>query len=523
MDDRFKWADFTGEDAPSACSEPGCAGQTERLRKMLHRLFEASPVGLFSLDNVTGRFLRVNREFERITGYSRDDLLSLSFTRLVAPEDVERVSEYRRRRMRGDTTLPSRYEMLILTRHGDRKVVLFHATPLPFTDVISGAIIDITAEKVRVDPMLHVQRMDSLASLASGLAGEFNNLLASITGYAELALSRLGHVRNLLAFARSGTNALGSVEVRSVIENVLNVLPRTAMRSTRPAISIGPRLGSVRGDATQIEQALLNVLINAAEAQLPESRPVEVTAEVIGANELPDFSDFHGGEVVRIIVQDHGAGIPLEDQVRVFQPFFTTKESTRHPGLGLSTAYGILHDHGGTIELESTPGGGTCVTLCLPREKDPELLVPAPIDEQTEERVFDAVALIVDDEEFVGELLRDVLEDVGIEVHCETSAREALQGIQDKRYEPDLVIVDLRMPDLDGRSFIRMARSDGFQAPIIVTSGFSAPEEGDQALRELTQGFLCKPFAKAELLREVRRALHPQDAEQQPPSPVEAD
>ena len=525
--ERFQWADFIGESVPGHMQDSG-RNEAALLRSMLHGLFEVAPVGLFALDNRTGQFLHVNREFERITGYSREELLESSFTRVVAPEDVERVREFRRRRMRRDPTLPSRYEMLLITRGGDRRAVIFDANPIPFADVISGAIRDITNEKIHRNPVVHLQRLDGLASLASGLANEFNNLLSAITGYADLALSSvqpdsktaqmldkiqgasqqaLHHVRDLMAFSRSGSNAMESVNLGALVASLAGVLSCTAPKKRFSVTStVHPNCGSTRGDITQLEQALLNVALNAIDSLPPVGGTVALSLTRIEVTRV-EPGGLPVGPYVKVVVVDDGHGILPEDLERVFQPFFTTRQGPEHTGMGLSTAYGIIRDHGGSLTIRSEPEIGTEAAVLLPLERAPEDLVPARLDDALESPSKSASILVIDDQEFVNELFRDVLEDSGYDVRCFTSAAEALAEMHGGTLTPDLVIVDLMMPGVDGRTFIREARSAGLLAPIIVTSGFSTSADGDQELRSETCAFLRKPFRPSALRQLVGSAL----------------
>jgi len=494
---------------------------------MLWGLFARCPIGLFALDNETGLFLKVNTEFARIVGYSKEECRGLSFTRIVAPEDLDRVKDYRERRMRGDPTLPQSYEMLIQTKMGDRKVVLFHANLIPFRDAIFAAIQDITSEKLMLEPMLHTQKMDSLTLLAGGLANEFNNLLTAISGHAQLALTRTGlpsevarslqkiesavsraviHVDAMLSFARSGTHALESVAIGPVLSNILSVLPSAGGRHARIVAENLENIGSVRGDGSQLEQAFFNILVNAVESFEKEHGTICVEATHAALSQEAD-EELPAGEYLRIDISDDGCGIAMESRTRVFQPFFTTKDTPQHPGLGLSVAYGIVQDHGGTIRLQSELGQGTCLSILLPLEKDPSLLVPARLQTETTADAGSETILVVDDQESVAELFRDMLAADGYDAHYETCAATALTKLESGEIVPDLLLVDLMMPDLDGRALIRRVRERDGNLPIVVTSGYSRPEEGDFGLSSMTSGFLKKPFSRDELLGLVRSAL----------------
>jgi two-component system, cell cycle sensor histidine kinase and response regulator CckA len=528
---RSKWQEFwtltSTESALEDRAGHNIPGHNEVLRELVHNL----PIGFFALDNESGQFLHVNPAFERIVGYSYDECLHLNYLHVVAPEDRERVREFRSRRMRGDPTLPGSYEMLVQTRAGERRVVQFYVNPIHFDDIIFGALLDITVEKLQVDPLRHMQRMDSLATLAGGMAGEFNNLLAAIDGYAQLAISRLSqgtdaqpallhirsatkrardHVQSLLTFASAGSNAMASVDLHVCISTLLVVLPSTAKYpfSLKHDLS-EPDSGRVRCDSTQIEQSILNVLINAVEA-LPKDGSGAVSVS-LHLSRLLAGNEFHlpEGYFYKITVEDSGEGIKPENQPKVLQPFFTTRKKDMNPGLGLSTANSIIHDHGGALFIDSIYGKGTTVTILLPREKDLDKLVPVRTDsKQKPIDLSPTKIMVVDDQEFVAELIRDVLEESGHEVDIQTSAILAFDKLRSLENVPSLLIVDIMMPDMDGRTFIRRLRNEGCNIPVIFTSGYAPPDENDRELAASTIGFLSKPFSNRDLIELVRLAIH---------------
>ena len=519
----FQWSDFAGDD-----SEVGRPDQAlEKLdttRRILWQLFDNSPVGLFALHNESGEFVRVNGAFSVIVGRPIEDCVGMPFEEVVAAEDIERVRVYRQRRIRGDPTLPTSYEMLLQNRFGDRKVVLYYAQVVPFSDVILGAIEDITREKLLLNPVMHAQKMESLATLTGGFASEFNNLLAAVSGFAQLAKSRAGklpevvqaletiqsvvargvdHIQTLLTFARHGSQAIETVDVGALVHGLLPLMPSLAGPDITVHADDGDRFGYTRGDGGQLEQALLNVLANAVESMDETGGGIRVEADCV----LFDAEEegLPPGEYLTVRIKDDGGGIPLEHQARVFQPFFSTKASPRHPGLGLSVAHGIVTEHGGALRLESSRGTGTTVSFLLPRDLGPSLLVPVRLGEAPEPPR--QTVLVVDDQDFVGVLICDVLETAGYRCVYLSSAREALEGLTDGGLTPDLAIVDLLMPDVDGRTLIREIAALDASIPVIATSGFAAPEQGDRQLTSLTSGFLKKPFLNEELLAMVGEVL----------------
>jgi len=519
MDEWFEWSEFLGSGDEGLTALPDALQRLSRRRAMLWQFFARCPVGLFSIENASGRFVHVNNEFCRITGYTPDEARNLSYVDVVAPEDVERVADYRRRRIMGDPSIPTTYEMLICNRSGDRKVVVYTANVISMADHIFSAIRDITGERLMLDPIFQSQKMDSLAMLAGGLANEFNNLLSAISGHAQLALARVehlpdvtesllrirqavsaasGHVQSLLAFSRSSTNRMESVDPAGLLAALPQVLPSFVGRAVTFRFSGLKDSGPVRGDAARLEQAFFNILVNAAEAASSKPSP-EVAISIERAPLPPRLqSELRPGTYLVIRLSDNGLGIPVENLGRVFQPFFTTKDSRNHPGLGLATAYGIFKDHAGLLEVHSTLGEGTTITGWLPLDQDPSRLVPATMGPVVEGHV--PRVLVVDDQEIVAELISDILSANGFQTRFITSSVEALQAISDGTERPDLLILDLMMPRMDGRELMRQLDLLHFDAPIIVTSGFSARGDDDSHLSARTVGFLRKPFEKEHLL-----------------------
>ncbi|MBM4353858.1 MAG: response regulator [Deltaproteobacteria bacterium] len=526
MEDWFEWSEFLGEGDDKLAALTDAAQRLARRRSMLWQLFERCPIGLFSIENSSGKFVRVNAEFCRITGYTREEALNLSYLDVVAPEDTERVADYRRRRILGDPTIPATYEMLIRHRSGDRKVVVFSANVIRLADHIFASLRDITAERLMLDPIFQSQKMDSLALLAGGLANEFNNLLSAISGHAQLALPRVEHlpdvvdslqrirqavssatthVESLLAFSRRSTNVMESVDPGAVVAALPQVLPSFVTRDVTIHFAGLQDSGPVRGDAARLEQAFFNILVNAAEAaSLSPSPEVLIRIE---RSPLPARlqSELGPGTYLVLHFQDNGPGIPLENMGRIFQPFFTTKDNRSHPGLGLPTAYGILKDHAGFLEVRSGLGEGTTFSAWLPLDTDPSLLVPATVEPP--QHAHEAAILVVDDQEIVAELICDILNGSGYDARYITSSVQALEAISAGTEKPDLLILDLMMPRMDGREFIRQLDIVRFSGPIIVTSGYSTPADDDVRLKSRTSGFLRKPFEKDRLLALVAAAL----------------
>jgi two-component system NtrC family sensor kinase len=337
------------------------------------------------------------------------------------------------------------------------------------------------------------------------VAHELNNPLTSVKGYAQLLLQREEDpsqarmltkitaetdraakiVQNLLTFSRKRTTEKTPTDLNRVIEQVIE-LREYDLRVANLTIvrDLARSLPPVLADPDQIQQVLLNLLTNAEHAIREAERPGRITVS----------SRATGGRV-RLEVADDGRGIAPENLKRIFVPFFTTKEIGRGTGLGLSICYGIVQDHGGTIEVDSVLGKGSTFRLELPA------LSGAEVPEQAEAEAAAPPAaagpgrlLVVDDEEAIAELVRDVLEPEGWEVRTARDGMEALARVREDRF--DVLLVDMRMPGMDGREFYEALR-DRFPhlaQRVVFATGDSGSDGTSQFLEDAGTPLLGKPY-----------------------------
>lgn len=521
----FDWKALFPPGEPSTVEAGPQRGVGDELT-FLRSFLDACPLGIYMLNSETRMFSYANSSLEAILQYSSRELRTLTFDVVVAAEDHDRVAEMFRRRRLGDPTLPHSYEVLVTNRYGEKRVVMLYPDLVKLDGALLGAVRDITGERIMADPVLYNQRVDSLASLAGGFANEFNNLLGVISGYTQLALSRVDNcgdvtsplhtislacqkaaalVTSILTFARRGSHGLESVDITALLRSLASAIRTTTPASITIDTSSVEEGVRIRGDVTQLEQAFMNILLNAVEAMCHQTGTITVST-------LLDHQAANGplglpaGPYVLIRLDDSGPGIPLELQPKVLEPFFTTKNPTKHPGLGLSTSYGVIRSHGGALEVSSSQPGGTSVRVWLPRDRDPSELVPAVIERGLRPKRSHLV-YIVDDQAMVAELLQEVLLSAGYQVLTETQPQVALQTLLDGTIHPCVLIVDLMMPELDGRSLILKLRQAGFSRPVVVVSGFAMPSRGDEQMNLQVQGFIKKPFQNQDVLAVLESAL----------------
>jgi PAS domain S-box-containing protein len=389
-----------------------------------------------------------------------------------------------------------------------------------------GTLKDLTMRKQLEEQLLHAQKMEAVGRLAGGIAHDFNNLLASIIGYSEMLLDRLGDgplahaahqvrrsaergaalTRQLLAFSRRQELHSEPIDLNAVLLEMQDMMERLLGERVSLSFALGEELWPALGDRGQLQQVVLNLMVNARDA-LGDGGAITVSTANV---ELHEERRSHGGAVgagewVWLAVSDTGCGMSEAVVRRIFEPFFTTKEPGKGTGLGLSTVYGIVRQSGGGILVETAPGAGTTFEVFLPRVT----ARPArPRVEAIVEPVGGAeTVLLVEDDGMFRELLAEVLHDAGYRVLVAREPQAALALVAEADGAIDLLLSDLVMPGMRGSELARRLRERQTGLRVVLMSGYSEVEEGATAAQELGADFLQKPFSTKELLRTVRRQL----------------
>jgi PAS domain S-box-containing protein len=385
---------------------------------------------------------------------------------------------------------------------------------------------DISSQRQMQSRLFHSERLAALGQMVSGVAHELNNALTSIIGYAQLVQRRTrgfeweaegGHIlaeaerakriaRNLLLFARGSKSERGPVDLNEIVERTVEMRAyELRPENIRVELDLYEQLPHAKADGAQIQQALLNLVVNAEQAirQTKESGHIWIRTRQIPENRIV------------LEVADDGPGVPPEVILRIFDPFFTTKPAGVGTGLGLSILYGIMRQHGGEVSVENRPGGGAVFTLELPSAPSPFANAAKPYlngPPRTEGQASRGGAggrliLVVEDEPTVARLIADVLSEDGHVVEIVLDSREGLELAQQRRY--DLVICDLRMPHLDGRAFYRQLVRDEnpLQHKLIFVTGDTVAPRTLDFLQKCGLPYLAKPFLVEELKEVVGRTL----------------
>jgi PAS domain S-box-containing protein len=483
-------------------------------------LFEEGPPA--AVAGPDGRFLDVNEGCLRLFGYDRESFLRLTPADLVFDPPVigapgERPGDGRTRE----------WELRLRRRDGTPfwglAKVFFVAS-----DLVFGQIIDITDKRELEGQLLHAQKMEAVGTLAGGIAHDFNNIIQAIIGYTFLLKNRIGEhaeiggqvdaieqaslraadlTDQLLRFARGGKLKTGRCDLNEVVEKVASMIRPTFDRSIDIRIGLLATLTVLEGDAGQLEQALLNLCINARDA-MPGGGTLRIETRNIPSPALdgPPFAAATA-ECIVLSVSDTGSGIPIEIQPRIFEPFFTTKEPGKGTGMGLAMVYGIVTNHGGRIEIASAAGAGTTFRILFPAsagtaEPLPAQAAPAPLPRGSE------TVLFVDDEEALRALAREMLGGLGYTILTAADGVEALKIFEERRKEIALVILDLVMPEMGGEETFGWIRTIDPSARVLVSSGDAAEGRIERLLAEGARGFVKKPYRLATLASAVRQALH---------------
>jgi PAS domain S-box-containing protein len=395
-----------------------------------------------------------------------------------------------------------------------------------------GVHTDITERRKLEMQLRQAQKMEAVGQLASGVAHDFNNMLAVIRGNADLLLMDADQfsaaakeglnqivaasdkaaslTRQLLVFSRKQVMQSEPLLLNDLVRNLTKMLARTIRENIRLECVYADALPLVQADPGMLEQVLLNLVVNARDA-MPHGGRVEIATEKrsLGAADAQANPEARAGEFVCLSVSDNGTGIAPEHLPRIFEPFFTTKEPDKGTGLGLATVYGIVKQHQGWIELNTELGAGTRFNIFLPAIPAP---VPTASAREAEANVRGGTEqiLLVEDDFAVRAITEQLLEAQGYRVWKAESATEALELWRDHASEVDLLLTDLVLPgSLSGRRLAEQLQRERPRLKVIFMSGYSPEAGGGKTdfVYRLKARFLAKPCATGTILEAVRSCL----------------
>jgi two-component system, cell cycle sensor histidine kinase and response regulator CckA len=503
-------------------------------------LVQNSPDIIYTLDE-NGNFTFASQAVKRLLGYDADQLIGKHYSAIIHDEDLERAKWVFNERRTGDRAATG-VQLRLKAAEGHeafRACEVRHLTiELKATGMYDKAVLeagkvylgthgvvrDISHRKRLEVQLQQAQKMEAVGTLAGGIAHDFNNLLMGIQGYTSLMLLKIDSkhphyeklksieqyiesgaelTKQLLGFARGGKYDVKAVDLNELVQKTATMFGRTK-KEVVVSTKFEEDLWSVEVDQGQIEQVLLNFFVNAWQA-MPgggdlklETKNVVLDVSAVSPYELPP------GSYVEVRVSDSGLGMDENTRRRIFEPFFTTKEMGRGTGLGLASAYGIIKNHNGIIDVESKVGEGTTFTIYLPASK--KMVQKEARQEGIILRGPETV-LLVDDENMIIEVGAEILEALGYEVLTARSGPEALEVFKTNKGQVDIVVLDMIMPGMGGGDAYDQLREIEPNVKVLLSTGYSLRGEASEILKRGCNGFIQKPFNIKMLSQKLREIL----------------
>ena len=507
------------------------------LHHKFENLYEFAPCGYLTL-NTKGIITEANLTAVALLATEKSSLLRSAFSSFILPgwENVYLTA----RKKAGETGEKQSIELRLKTKDDS---VLWVRADLEADREKDGSVnqwrmvlldisLKITAleekEKLQTQ-LLQAQKMEAVGTLAGGVAHDFNNLLQAINGHTQLLLMDISEdgleysslkaihnsctraadlIRSLLQFSRSEATERKPIELNIEVELARKVLERTIPKMVDIEVHPKGRLWPIMADSTQIEQILLNLGTNAADA-MPDGGKLLFEVENITLDD--DYANrrlnAQPGKYVLLTISDTGEGMDKETLEKIFEPFFTTKEFGKGTGLGLASVYGIVKSHGGYITCYSEVGQGTIFKIYFPAIEEPEVNESAPVEAKSIPGGSETI-LLVDDEESIRGFAQQALMKFGYKVMTASTGEEALELFKDRNGNIDLVVMDLGMPGMGGHKCLQELIKLNPKQKVIIASGYSMEKK---SLESGAKGFVGKPYQLADLLNTVRAVLDGDD------------
>jgi PAS domain S-box-containing protein len=473
-----------------------------------------------------------NPAAERIYGYTAAEAVGKSMTMLLPPDRPNEESDILKRIGRGERV--EHFETVRVRKDGRRIHVSLTISPVhDATGAVVGAshIARDTTERTQFEQQLRqTAKLESLGVLAGGVAHDFNNLLTGIMGNASLVFETMSAhnpnrallkevltasesaanlTRQLLAYAGKGRFVVQLIDMSAMIAEISNLIRTSIPKSVQLNLQLAQDLPPIEGDIAQMQQIVMNLVINAAEAigANPGTILIQTGVQLVDEQYLATLADpsllLPSGEYVMMEVHDNGCGMSEETRAKIFDPFFTTKFTGR--GLGLSAVQGIVHGHRGALKVYSKPGEGSTFKLLLPAAKRADKDSGKP--QAAEDLHGSGLVLVVDDEPMVRNIAKATLERHGYTVMLAEHGQEAVDIFRKIGTDVQLVLVDLTMPVMGGEETVRRLKAMNGSVRILLSSGFNEVEAVQRFTGKGLAGFIQKPYTAAALAKKVKMAL----------------
>ena len=514
-------------------TERKLAEETLRISEESYRDLVEEARDIIYTSDLTGRFTSLNRAGEQLTGYNRQEAVTMNFADVVAPGNLELARKMMARKIAGEPATV--YELEIITKDSRHLILEINSRPI-YRDgeavAIQGVARDITERRQLEEQLRQSQKMECVGRLAGGVAHDFNNLLTVITGYSELLLKRfaedtelswkLEEIRKaskragaltyqLLAFSRKQVLQPKLLDINAIVTDVGKMLQRLIGEDIELVMVLHPAVGQIEADPGQITQIIMNLAVNARDA-MPQGGKLSVETANIHLDQ--EYVRHHlgakPGPYVMLAFVDTGIGMDSDTQQQIFEPFFTTKGSGGGTGLGLATVYGIVKQSGGYITVESEIGLGSTFKIYLPLvDVSGEADTAWSETPSTEMWEGTEKILLVEDEQAVRELARQVLEMRGYEVLEACDGVEAVSICERVDCAIDLLVTDVVMPQMSGRELAEQLAVSRPEMRVLYMSGYTDDAIVRHGIGDGSANFIQKPFTPETLAHKVREVLAP--------------
>jgi len=493
-------------------------------------MWDTSPDLMLVID-FDGYFRRVNPAWTALLGYMPAELVGRHVNELVIPADhSSTVGAYEAAAIGGRPTMEIRY------RHKDGSVRWISWVAAPAGDMTYATGRDITAEKDREIELEHAQealrqsqKMEAVGQLTGGLAHDFNNLLASISGglqvlrlkvqrgqydglerYLDIGESSVRRAasltQRLLAFSRRQTLDPKPTDINRLINDMDELIRRSVGPMVEVELVNEENLWPAKIDVSQLENALLNMCINARDAMMPGGGKLTLKTHNKSIHADSEERNMPLGDYVLLCLSDTGSGMPPEVIARIFDPFYTTKPLGEGTGLGLSMVYGFVHQSGGEIRVHSEVGAGTTMRLYLPRYHG-TVSADEPVKALTVEAGQGETVLVIEDEHALRDIIEEVLRDTGYRVFTAQDGPTGLQILQSNT-RIDLLVTDVGLPGgLNGRQVADAARNQRAGLKVLFITGYADTAAVGNGRLDQGMEVMTKPFEISALTRKIRALL----------------
>ncbi|RPH52137.1 MAG: PAS domain-containing sensor histidine kinase [Desulfobacteraceae bacterium] len=505
-------------------------------REKFQNILNSIEDGYYEVD-LKGRIVFCNESLCRILGYSKDEVTGKSYRESVDEENGKKLLEaFNNVFKTGGTSKVLDWE--VIRKDGSKRFVeasiALVKDPENVPAGFRGLVRDITERKQAEEEhkkfelqMRHAQKMEAIGTLAGGIAHDFNNILMNIQGNVSIMMMEIdpadpfyenlkkiedsvekasGLTRQILGFARGGKYVIKEIDLNELVGRTAQLFGR-ARKEINIQTKFQDNAWSVKADQSQIEQALLNIYLNAWQAMPSGGNLYIVTGNVlIDENYIKKFA-ITPGRYVMISITDTGVGMDEATKQRVFDPFFTTREIGRGTGLGLASVYGIIKNHDGFINVYSEKGKGSTFNIYLPafgkvkeeKKKETESRIPGT-----------GTILFVDDEQMIIDVGQAILKKLGYNVIIAKGGQEAVDLYTKNRDKIDLVVLDMIMPDIPGSEVFDRIRELNPTVKVLLSSGYALDVQTSGIMEKGCNGFIQKPFNVKKLSAKLNEILHGQ-------------